>query len=243
MNVIICDDEQVYRTSIEEKVDVWAKEHQHESAVIVHSFASSEDLLEEWKRGLHFDMLFMDIQIPYETDGLKIAKTIFEQNENIPIAFITNYAEYACEGYLVNALRYILKPIRQQAIDDCMNIAWNRWVLTQSDSVRIEVGKQVVLLPLQQILLVESYAHRSLFTTTNGQQIDASGSIGQLASSLPKGLLGQCHKSYLVNVMYVRKLQTNELTLSNGTVVPIGRKYASTFYQLFNQYHQGRGYF
>ncbi|MBQ8618567.1 MAG: response regulator transcription factor [Clostridia bacterium] len=241
MNVIICDDEQVYRASIEEKVNVWAKEHQHESAVMVYSFASSEDLLEEWERGLHFDMLFMDIQIPYETDGLKIAKTIFDQNENIPIAFITNYAEYACEGYLVNALRYILKPIHQQAIDDCMNIAWNRWVLMQSDSVRIEVGKQVELIPLQQILFVESYAHRLLFTTISGQRIDARGSIGQLANSLSKGLLGQCHKSYLVNVMYVRKLQADSLTLSNGAIIPIGRKYASEFYQLFNQYHQGRG--
>lgn len=241
MNVIICDDEQIYRDSIEDKVRVWAKAHQHDAAVMIYSFASSEDLLEEWEHGLHFDILFMDIQIPYEIDGLKTAKIIFEQNENIPIAFITNYAEYACEGYLVNALRYILKPIRQQAIDDCMNIAWNRWFLAQSDSVRIETGKQVELIPVQQILFVESFAHRLLFTTVSGQHIDARGSISQLVMTLPKGLLGQCHKSYLVNVMYVRKLQTDSLTLSNGSNIPIGRKYASAFYQLFNQYHQGRG--
>lgn len=240
MNVIICDDEQVYRDSVEDKVKVWAKTHQHENAVMIYTFSSSEDLLEEWKRGLHFDMLFMDIQIPFETDGLKTTKTIFEQNENIPIAFITNYAEYACEGYLVNALRYILKPIRQQSIDDCMSIAWNRWMLAQSDSVRIETGKQVELIPLQQIICVESLAHRLRFTTVSGKQIDARGSISQLATSLPKGLLGQCHKSYLVNVMYVRKLQTDMLTLSNGAKIPVGRKYASLFFQLFNQYHQGR---
>lgn len=241
MNVIICDDELIYRQSIEEKVRAWAKAHQHDAAVMIYSFASSEDMLEEWEHGLHIDMLFLDIQIPYETDGLKTAKIIFDQNENTPIAFITNYAEYACEGYLVNALRYILKPIRQQEIDDCMNIAWNRWVLAQSNSVRIETGKQVELIPMQQILYVESFAHRLLFTTVSGQHIDARGSISQLMIVLPKGLLGQCHKSYLVNVMYVRKLQTDSLTLSNGYSIPIGRKYATTFYQLFNQYHQGRG--
>lgn len=240
MNVIICDDELIYRESVANKVVLWAKAHHHETAVMIHQFSSSEDLLEEWEKGLQLDMLFMDIQIPYETDGLKTAKLIFERNENIPIAFITNYAEYACEGYLVNALRYILKPIRQQSIDDCMNIAWNRWLLAQSDSIRVESGKQIELIPLQQILSVESFAHRLLITKVSGQQIDARGSICQFATSIPKGILGQCHKSYLVNVMYVRKLQTDSLTLSNGVSMPIGRKYASSFYQLFNQYHQGR---
>lgn len=198
-------------------------------------------MLHNLNRPTHTNKATLILQETYETDGLKTAKIIFEQNENIPIAFVTNYAEYACEGYLVNALRYILKPIRQQAIDDCMNIAWNRWILAQSDSVRIETGKQVELIPVQQILFVESFAHRLLFTTVSGQHIDARGCISQLAITLPKGLLGQCHKSYLVNVMYVRKLQTDSLTLANGSNIPIGRKYASAFYQLFNQYHQGRG--
>ncbi len=240
MNVIVCDDEQIYRQSIAEKVQVWSKIHHHEAAVMIHTFSSSEDLMEAWEKGLQIDMLFMDIQIPHETSGLNTAKMIFERDEHIPIAFITNYAEYACEGYLVNALRYILKPFRQEAIDDCMNIAWNRWSLAQVESIRIETGRQIELLPVQQILLIESFAHQLLFTMAYDQSIEARGSISQYADMLPSGLFGQCHKSYLVNIMYVCKLQSNSLLLSNGRTVAVGRKYSESFYRLFNQYHQGR---
>lgn len=240
MNVVICDDERTYRESIAEKVTLWAKEHQNDAAVMIYHFSSSEDLLKEWENGLQIDMLFLDIQIPCELDGLKTAKTIFYKNENIPIAFITNYAEYACEGYSVNALRYILKPIRQEAINDCMKIAWNRWELAQSESLRIVIGKQIEYVPLRQLVMIESLAHRLLFTTTSKRCIEAYGSFHQYASDLPAGLFGQCHKGYIVNVMYVRRIQPNSLLLSNGTTIPIGRKYASSFFQLFNQYHQGR---
>lgn len=64
MNVIICDDELIYRESVANKVVLWAKAHHHEAAVMIHQFSSSEDLLEEWEKGLQLDMLFMEIQIP-----------------------------------------------------------------------------------------------------------------------------------------------------------------------------------
>lgn len=193
-----------------------------------------------WEKGLQIDMLFMDIQIPHELDGLKTAKIIFEKNEYIPIAFITNYAEYACEGYLVNALRYILKPIRQQDIDDCMNIAWKRWGLAQAESIRIETGKQIEVIPVQHILLIESFSHQLVFTLASGKSVEARGTIIQYIGMLSPDLFGQCHKSYLVNIMYVPKINNNSILLSNGRTVPIGRKYAASFYRLFNQYYQGR---
>lgn len=240
MNVVICDDERVYLESISEKVRAWSKARQHETVVMIHAFSSSEDMLQAWERGLLIDMLFMDIQIPYETDGLKIAKMIFEKDNQIPIAFITNYAEYACDGYLVNALRYILKPVTQQAIDDCMNIAWHRWAITQSESIRIETGRQVELVPVRHILLVESTGHHLLFTTADGRTIDARGKLADFSTLLPSGLFVQCHKSFLVNVMYVRKLQSISLLLADGKEIPVGRKYAAGVYELFRQYYQGR---
>ena len=240
MNVIVCDGERTYREAVADKVMLWAKESRHTAAVMIYQFSSSEDLLEQWEHGLQIDMLFIDILISFELDGLKTAKTIFEKNEQIPIAFITNYTEYACEGYSVNALRYILKPIRQEAISECMRIAWNRWELAQSESLRIAVGKRVEYVPLQQIMMIESLSHHLLFTTTSGRCIDAYGSFHQYTPNLPAVLFGQCHKSYIVNVMYVRRIQSDRLFLSNGTSIPIGRKYAPSFFQSFNQYHQGR---
>ena len=240
MNVIICDDELECRDAIAEAVTAWAERNNHSNAVMIRAFSSSEDLLDAWEKGLSIDMLFLDIQIPNEMDGMNIAKAIFQRDEQIPIAFVTNYSEYACEGYLVNALRYILKPVQQQAIDDCMRIAWNHWQLAQTESIRIETGKQVMLVPARNILCIESFKHDLIITTTSNETLTVRGPISRYENLLPAGLFGQCHKSHIVNIMYVRKLDKGAATLIDGKTIPIGRKYASDFLQLFNQYNQGR---
>ena len=239
MNVIICDDEYVYRQSILEKVEAWSVHNHHEDAIMVKAFASGEDLLEAWQNGLPIDILFLDIEIPNELDGMNIAKEIYRHDENIPIVFVTNYSEYACEGYLVNALRYIIKPVQQPSINDCMNIAWNQWVLAQTESVRIDNGRQTIILPVRQIILIESYRHQIKITTSSTSSIEYRGSMSEIETKLPAGMFVQCHKSYIVNLMYVRKLQATCLTLANGEQIPLGRKYAAEFSKAFDLYYQG----
>lgn len=240
MNIIICDDEQYYCDAIAAAVRAWAEAKHHTDAVMIHTYLSSEDLLEAWSHGLQIDMLFLDIQIPKELDGMKLAKKIFQQDERIPIAFVTNYSEYACEGYQVNALRYILKPVQQQAIDDCMNIAWHHWELAQTESIRIDTEKQTVLLPIQDILCVESFGHQLLIHSTSDAPLQVRGRISDYEALLPASLFGRCHRSYIVNVKYVRRLQKDSLMLAGGKSIPIGRKYSPAFIHLFNQYYQGR---
>ena len=76
MNVVICDDEQIYLQSAAKKIEDWANEHRVSNAVLVRTFRSSEDLLDAWENGLHIDMLFIDIQIPGEMSGMDVAKQI-----------------------------------------------------------------------------------------------------------------------------------------------------------------------
>lgn len=240
MTIVICDDEQQYCDSIAAAVMEWAEVNHHTDAVMIRTYLSSEDLLEAWERGLQIDMLFLDIQIPRELDGMEVANTIFQRDEYIPIAFVTNYSEYACEGYRVNALRYILKPVRQQAIDDCMDIAWHRWKLAQTESIRIDTEKQTVLLPVQDVICVEAYDHQLLIYSTSDTPLEVRGRISDYEKVLPSSLFARCHRSYIVNVRYVRKLQRDLLMLAGGKSIPIGRKYSSAFIRLFNQYYQGR---
>lgn len=240
MNVVICDDEQIYLQSIKAKVEAWAVPKAVEHSIIIQTFSSSEDLLDAWEHGLTIDMLFLDVQIPNELSGMEIAKQIFEKNEYIPIAFITNYAEYACDGYHVNALRYLVKPVQQQDIDECMNIAWNRWNLSLSESIRIKTSTCTMALPVKDILMIESIGHQLRIHTINDGITEIRARLSDYAKLLPAGLFAQCHKSYIVNIMYVRRIEPSSLTLSTREIIPIGRKYTQGFFSLFNSYHQGR---
>lgn len=70
--------------------------------------------------------------------------------------------------------------------------------------------------------------------------IEARARLSDYARLLPDGLLGQCRKSYIVNIMYVRRIESSSLTLATREVVPIGRKYMQGFFSLFHTYHRGR---
>ncbi len=111
MNIIICDDEDVYLQTISDKVENWAQRFGRTSAVRFRLFHSSEELLEAWENGMKADLIFMDIQIPGEMNGLALTKYIHETDYYLPIALVTNYGEFVYDGYKVNALRYLRKPV------------------------------------------------------------------------------------------------------------------------------------
>lgn len=90
MNLILCDDEQIFLDSLHQKIMNWAKRSRHISGIILHCFTSSEDLLDAWQRGMTIDAMFLDIQIPGEMSGLAVAKEIHNDNEYLPIVFITS---------------------------------------------------------------------------------------------------------------------------------------------------------
>lgn len=239
MNIVICDDEQIYLQSIRSKIQDWSNEHHVSNAVIIRAFRSSEDLLEAWETGLHIDMLFLDIQIPGELSGMDVAKEIYRIDNSVPIAFITNYSEYACDGYSVNALRYIMKPFRPTAISECLDIAWNRWRLMQTEGVKIKTGKQTFVLSYKDIISFEARGHYVTVTLANSPVIEYRTPFNTILNILPSGLFGQCHRSYIINIMYVRRIQPNSLLLSDNREIPIGSKYSDKFFDLFESYYQG----
>lgn len=129
MNIILCDDEPLFLSSLEQKIGQWAQKNGRVNNILISKFTSSEDMLDAWEHGMQIDTLFLDIQIPGEMNGLSAAKQIRATNDYLPIVFITSFAQYAEEGYEVSALRYLRKPVTEDAVSQCMDIIWRRWSL------------------------------------------------------------------------------------------------------------------
>lgn len=238
MNVIICDDEKMFLTSIESKIKAWAHKNDHIRGLMLYTFTSGEDLLDAWQHGLQVDALFLDIQIPGELSGLAVAKEIHRSNEYIPIVFITSYGEYAEEGYVVNALRYLRKPVSEQAIAECMNILWRRWILQHTECVVVDLPTQVLRLPVKSILYVEVRGHYCILKTTDSEQeYRFKQPLESIRKKLPIHLFVQCHRSYIVNLMYIRHIAAGNMTMADGTVLQIGRMYQTQLMKQFRHYY------
>lgn len=241
VNIILCDDEKLFLTSIEQKIRQWAQGKAHSGCIEIHSFTSSEDLLDAWEHGLQADVLFLDIQIPGEMSGLALAKEIRKMNEYIPIVFITSYGEYAEAGYTVNVLRYLRKPVTEHAIAECMDIIWRRWTLLHENCVTFDLPNQVLILPAETILYTEVTGHTcSIYTIDREQPYRIRQKMDYLLHKLPKGLFVQCHRSYIVNLKYVHQLTNSSLTMSDGMNISIGRTYQKEFMKQFRCFYVGR---
>ena len=241
MNIILCDDEKLFLSSVEQKIRQWVQEKGHSGCIEIHSFISSEDLLDAWENGLQADALFLDIQIPGEMNGLALAKEIRKKNEYIPIVFITSYGEYAEAGYTVNVLRYLRKPVSDQAIAECMDVIWRRWTLLHENCVAFDLPNQVLILPADSILFTEVTGHTcNIYTVDREQPYRIRKKMDYLLNKLPEGLFVQCHRSYIVNLKYVHQLTNSSLTMSDGTTISIGRTYQTQLMKKFRCYYMGR---
>ena len=234
MNIVIFDDEELFLKSLEQKITSWAMKNGHTSSLIVHRFTSSEDMLEAWNSGMRTDALFLDIQTSGEMNGLAAAKVIHSADPMIPIVFITSYGEYAEEGYHVNALRYLRKPISERAVHECMDIIWRRWMLQQTDCVAFDMPNQVLRLPAKGILFIDVSGHHSIIHSIDNEYRIRQG-INAIMDKLPAALFSQCHRSCVVNLMYVRHIKADSVIMADNTELPIGRNFKLQFISDFRK--------
>ncbi len=239
MNIVVCDDNTLCRQSITNAINRWAYAHSLSSAVVQKAFASTEDLLYAWENGLEIDMLFLDIQIPGEMSGLDLAKEIRKKDSQVCIAFTTNYAEYACEGYSVSALRYLRKPVRDEQVFECLDIAYRQWSYAQGSSIFIDTQKRKIVLPCKQIIFIEIQGHYLSVHPIEDIPIQIRGNITSLAEKLPSQMFVQCHRSFIVNLSYVRNITKSEITLAGNIRVPVGVRYTDKVFEAVRIFYQG----
>lgn len=239
MRIAVCDDGAIYRAAISEAVKQWQNQ-KHAVAVSLCAYASSEDLLRALTGGSHYDLYFLDIEIPDEMNGLQLAKHIRAFDTCTPIVFVTNYGQYACAGYEVNALRYLCKPVKSERVFECLDIACRQWMTRRVDSLVLSCGQGQVVLPLEHILYVEARDHFLIFRLADSAQpLTLRMTLGGLRQRLPDGLLLQCHRAFLVNLLYIRKILPDSLTMADESELPVGKRYRGQLMDAFNDYYQG----
>lgn len=241
MRIVICEDEPVYQTAIAEAIDRWQSASGH-TDVELSVFSSSEDVLEAIEHEAEIDLLFVDIQIPGEMSGIDLARRIREACLDMTIVFCTNYNEYVFEGYTVNALRYLKKPVSQEDINYCCSYVYNRLILRNDHALTLFSGGKRYVLRYIEIRCIEARLRNLLFyTTLSDEPIRINARLADIESSLPRSLFVLCHRSYIVNIAHVRTLTRTECLLSNSEFVPISRTYVNDINQAFDRYHQGGG--
>ena len=139
MNVLVCDDERQIVDSIIETLEKKTEETQVSSRFYGFSRPSQIDL------SLPYDIALLDIDMG-ETNGIELARKLRAENENIVIIFITNFIQYAPEGFEVQAFRYLLKADFSAKLDSYFDSAVQE-VLQRKQLVTISINSEIIDVP------------------------------------------------------------------------------------------------
>lgn len=184
MKLVICDDNPADIDYITGLIDVWKR--RTKTAVELLSFPTAEALLFAWEENRDMDILLLDIEMG-EMSGVELARHLRQAGARMQIVFITGYMDYIAEGYDVEALHYLLKPVTQERLSQVLDRAGAR-IRDREHMLRLTLQDGVVQLSVYEIRYLEVMRN---YTTIHGNEdYSVKRSLNDLEKELDEGFTG-----------------------------------------------------
>jgi len=212
----ICDDESKEIEYLKQLVQQWANKHSYSTSIA--TFPSAEAFLFQYAEDKSYDILLLDIEMA-NMNGVQLAKTIRAENREVQIIFITGFMEYISDGYDVDALHYLLKPISEEKFFSVLDRAVEK--LKRNERILIlDLGDESVRIPLYEIQYLE--VQRNYVTVHGKNEYTIKSSLSELEKELDN-VFFRVGRSFIVNLRYVRRITKTDVFLSNGSSIPLPR--------------------
>lgn len=193
-------------------------------------FPSAEDFLE----GYHsqFDIVFMDIRMG-GMDGMKAAHKLREKDQTVILIFLTSLTQYAVQGYEVDALDYILKPLTYPALEMKLTRALSR-VKHSEQEVVINAGQKTIRVPESSLQYIEVFGHNLQYKMQT-DTIRGYGTLKDVEKRLPEGHFFRLNNQTIINLRHIQQVNGNTVTVANREF-DISRTWKKSFLEAFHQY-------
>lgn len=221
MRVAICDDEKIFFEQIEYLLK------QIGGISCVDKYDDIDKLHENLEKET-YDMIFMDIAWKGKEDtGVQFAASINDKYPNIQIVFVTAFNDKFAESIFfekVNLCGYLVKPIKMLNLQFVVEKARNNIVLNQGEKILIKQKGNARSVLFSDIRYLESQGHQ-LYIHTKTEKILLYKKLDEYEEQMNTAFV-RIHKSYLVNMNCIKRIERTQLTLKDGVVLPISKNRA-----------------
>lgn len=232
MKIAICDD--TYQDSGKLEELIYKYFNYNERLFTCDVYTSGEELIENLKKpNIYYQIYFLDIEM-LEINGLQAAKFIRSKDMNALIVFTTNHSELVYQAFEVNAFHYLRKPIDKDMVDKIL-IRAKHFLTIKNTIFQFKSGKILYTLNYNQILYFEK-DKRLIFVHTDNENFTYYGTFKELNDNVNDTIFAQIHKSFIINMDFVFKIENKELVLKNNKRISISRKYYNEFMNKYRQF-------
>ena len=220
INIAVVDDDEEYRLQEREFIERFAKESGEKFDV--KCFNSGMDFITDYKPV--FDIVFLDIEMPL-LSGMETARRLRREDDKVCIIFITKMSKYAIEGYEVNAIDFVVKPIKYFNYIDKL-----KKVIIKSD-------ENYFRLPVSSIYYVIKDKNYLIYRTTKGD-IRVRGTMKTVEDELSDSGFSVCNSGCIVNLKLIGQVTPN-CVIINGEQIPLSRRRIKDFKKEMLSYLRG----
>ncbi len=231
ISVAICDDEKYMLDQIEKSVSDFF--HGKNMEVVVSQFPCGEELLRYDKP---IDLLFLDIQMK-ETDGMTVARKLRKRGFRGYLIFVTVLQEMVFQSFEVQAFDYLVKPIEQRQFDKTMERLLESMQNAGEANLLVRRGYESHIIALDDIVYCEIIDRKVYLHLISSKIIDYYERIENLESRLDDRFF-RCHRSFLINLQYLKSYQDQTAYMEDGTRIPVSRLRSKEFSGVILRYMQ-----
>lgn len=214
MKISVCDDEPKILDDIERII---CREYPDS---VVRKFLSGEELLKETG---DTDVLLLDIDMP-GLSGMDVAERLADMDAKILIVFVTAHDELVYDSFKYHPFAFVRKKFLEEellsVLKDCEKKTGSR-----ERHFTFSSANETLSIPMDDILYFESLANYLLIHTQT-KEFKIRSTISGVESDLKNSDFLRIHKGFLVNMEHIRTMRSDELTLDNEEVLPIGKAYS-----------------
>lgn len=212
MNVAIVEDDNATALQIREFVMQFGKDNGEQFDVSI--FGDGLDFLDGYKA--QYSIILLDIELPH-SNGMEVVRKIRETDMLSVIMFITNLSSYAVQGYSVDAVDYVLKPLNYQSFVFRFRRAMASVMRADKRKIQIRSERNLLKIDIDDIYYLEICGHELKIHTLR-ETIEAWSSLSAVEKQLPSWQFARCDNCYLVNLKYVRAINKDTVVVGNSAL-------------------------
>lgn len=231
ITIALCDDDSEQIKNLRRLIGEWAENKPF--AVNIAGYESGEQFLFEY-RDNPCDLLLLDIEMS-GINGMALAKKLRGDGDMLPIIFITGYSDYMSDGYDVEALHYLLKPVET----DKLFAVLDRYAARHesSEEIVLSTADGVCRIASDSIAYIEAFGRKTAVHLRDKAALECNMSISEFANF--EGFI-HCHRSYIVNLEQVRAITKNAVIIETGEEVPLSRRLYNDVNKSFIEFYTKR---
>lgn len=202
-------------------------QEEHHQVFQINVFYASFDFLEEYHG--EYDVIFLDIEMP-GSNGLEVAREIRKRDQAVGIIFITSLAQYAIEGYEVQAIDFMVKPVGYYNFSMKLEKAFRFIELHREQDILISNKGGIFRIAVSDIMYMEKDRDYLLFHTRHGCS-QTRGSMKEIKEKMESLPFSECNSGCLINLNYVRRVGKDCVVLTSDQELPLSRRLKKQFAQ------------